>query len=86
MREGSRERNRTLLWPLLNPLRELDRSAYGRVSLRCLRSGLNLAEALTELKRSASSVAHIDQNVKDPEEFLPQLQAHRRLPVGKVLN
>ena len=57
-----------------------------RGKLGVLRADLNLAEALTELKRSASPVAHIDQQVKDAKKLLPQLERHGRLAVRKVLD
>ena len=57
-----------------------------RGKLGVLRADLNLAEALTELKRSASPVAHIDQQVNDAKKLLPQLERHGRLAVRKVLD
>jgi hypothetical protein len=47
---------------------------------------LNFAERFAELKGGASPVAHIYEQIENPEELLTERRRHWCLTVGEVLD
>ena len=46
----------------------------------------NFSECLAKLKRGASPIAHVDEQVKDTQKLLRQVKRHRSIAICEVLH